>query len=156
MTTYSTFDSPVGGLLLVGDDDGLQGLYLPDHKRGRTPTEQWRRDDGALRETRRQLGEYFDGGRTAFDLALDPVGTPFQREVWDTLRTIPYGETWSYGRLAGAVGRPGAARAVGAANGRNPISIVVPCHRVVGATGTLTGYAGGVEVKRRLLALEAR
>jgi methylated-DNA-[protein]-cysteine S-methyltransferase len=156
MTTYATFDSPVGTLLLVGDDDGLEGLYLPDHKRGRTPTDEWRRDDAALAEAKRQLGEYFAGTRTTFDVPLRPAGTPFQREVWEALRRIPYGETRSYGQLAGELGRPGAARAVGAANGRNPISILVPCHRVVGAAGTLTGYAGGVEAKRALLAHERR
>jgi methylated-DNA-[protein]-cysteine S-methyltransferase len=155
MTTFSTLDSPVGELLLVGDDDGLRGLYLPEHKRGPQPAPHWRRDDAALTMAREQLGEYFAGRRTEFDLDLDPVGTPFQLEVWDALREIPYGETISYGQLAAIVGRPSAARAVGAANGRNPISIVVPCHRVVGSTGTLTGYAGGVAVKERLLALEA-
>jgi methylated-DNA-[protein]-cysteine S-methyltransferase len=155
MTTFSTLESPVGELLLVGDDDGLRGLYLPDHQRGPQPAPHWRCDDGALARTRDQLGEYFAGDRTGFDLALAPEGTPFQLEVWDALREIPYGETTSYGQLAAMVGRPGAARAVGAANGRNPISIVVPCHRVGGSAGALTGYAGGVAVKERLLVLEA-
>ena len=154
MTTYSTFDSPVGELLLVGDDEGLRGLYLPNHKRGPQVAAGWRRDDAALARVRAQLQEYFGGERTAFDLPLAPVGTPFQLEVWDALKRIPFGETRGYGDLAKELGRPGAARAVGAANGRNPISIVVPCHRVVGSTGTLTGYAGGVAVKERLLALE--
>lgn len=156
MTTFSTFDSPVGELLLVGDDDGLAGLYLPEHKRGPQVAPGWRRDDEALAATRAQLGEYFAHERTAFDLPLSPAGTPFQLEVWEALKRIPYGETRGYGDLAAELGRPGAARAVGAANGRNPISIVVPCHRVIGSTGTLTGYAGGVAVKERLLAHERR
>ena len=156
MTTYSTFDSPVGELLLVGDDDGLRGLYLPDHKRGPQVAPGWRRDDAALGAVRAQLAEYFAGDRTDFDLPLAPAGTPFQLEVWDALKRIPYGETRCYGDLAKELGRPGAARAVGAANGRNPISIVVPCHRVVGSTGTLTGYAGGISAKERLLAHERR
>jgi methylated-DNA-[protein]-cysteine S-methyltransferase len=154
MTTYSTFDSPVGELLLVGDDDGLRGLYLPGHRRGPQVAPGWRRDDAALARVRRQLGEYFAGQRTSFDLELAPQGTPFQLEVWAALRAIPYGQTRCYGDLAKELRRPGAARAVGAANGRNPISIVVPCHRVIGAAGALTGYAGGVAVKERLLALE--
>ena len=156
MTTYCTFDSPVGELLLVGDDEGLRGLYLPEHKRGPQVGPGWRRDDAALAAARAQLAEYFAGERTEFDLPLAPAGTPFQLEVWEELKRIPYGETRCYGDLAKELGRPGAARAVGAANGRNPISIVVPCHRVVGSTGTLTGYAGGVAVKERLLALERR
>jgi methylated-DNA-[protein]-cysteine S-methyltransferase len=156
MTTFSTFDSPVGELLLVGDDEGLRGLYLPEHKRGPQVGPGWRRDDAALAAVRAQLGEYFAGERTDFDLPLAPAGTPFQLEVWEQLERIPYGETRCYGDLARELGRPGAARAVGAANGRNPISIVVPCHRVVGSTGTLTGYAGGVAVKERLLAHERR
>jgi methylated-DNA-[protein]-cysteine S-methyltransferase len=154
MTTYSTFDSPVGELLLVGDDDGLRGLYLPGHKRGPRVGADWERDDAALERVRAQLAEYFAGERTDFDLLLAPAGTPFQHEVWEALKQIPFGETRCYGDLARELGRPGAARAVGAANGRNPISIVVPCHRVVGSTGTLTGYAGGVAAKERLLALE--
>ena len=154
MTTFSTFDSPVGELLLVGDDEGLRGLYLPGHRRGPRVGDGWRRDDAALAAVRAQLAEYFSGERRAFDLPLAPAGTPFQLEVWDALGRIPYGETRGYGDLARELGRPGAARAVGAANGRNPISIVVPCHRVVGSTGTLTGYAGGLEAKERLLALE--
>lgn len=154
MTTFSTFESPVGPLLLVGDDDGLRGLYLPEHSRGPRVGPGGRRDDDALACVREQLAEYFAGQRVAFDLALASSGTPFQLEVWEALRAIPYGATRSYGELAAALGRPGAARAVGAANGRNPISVVVPCHRVVGSGGALTGYAGGVEAKRALLALE--
>ena len=156
MTTYSTFKSPVGELLLVGDDEGLRGLYLPDHRRGPQVAAGWRRDDGALAAVRAQLAGYFAGDRTEFDLPLVPDGTPFQLRVWEALKQIPYGETRCYGDLAKQLGRAGAARAVGAANGRNPISIVVPCHRVVGAGGALTGYAGGVVVKRTLLDHERR
>lgn len=157
MTTYSTIDSPLGELLLVGGDDGLQGLYLPGHRRGRTPSAGWRRHDGAFIETAAQLRAYFAGRLDVFDLPLAPAGTPFQLEVWSALRAIPYGRTETYGGLARRLGRhSGAARAVGLANGRNPISIVVPCHRVVGTSGSLTGYAGGLAAKERLLALEAR
>jgi methylated-DNA-[protein]-cysteine S-methyltransferase len=117
---------------------------------------EWRRDDSAFTEACGQLDEYFAGERTEFDLPLNPAGTPFQRRVWDALKTIPYGEIRSYGEIAEQIGRPGAARAVGLANGRNPISIVVPCHRVIGASGALTGYGGGLERKQYLLDLETR
>jgi methylated-DNA-[protein]-cysteine S-methyltransferase len=113
-------------------------------------------DDGVLAEARAQLSAYFAGERTTFDLPLAPVGTPFQQRVWGELRRIPYAETVSYGELANRLGSPGASRAVGLANGRNPIAIVVPCHRVIGADGTLTGYAGGLERKRALLDLERK
>jgi methylated-DNA-[protein]-cysteine S-methyltransferase len=149
---YSTLTTPVGELLLTADDDGaLTAVHLP----GRHPdTNGWMRDDELLAAARRQLSEYFAGERTTFDLPLRPAGAPFQLRVWDALLRIPYGETATYGELAREVGHPGAARAVGAANGRNPIAIVVPCHRVIGADGTLTGYAGGLECKRALLDLE--
>jgi methylated-DNA-[protein]-cysteine S-methyltransferase len=151
MTTYSLTPSPVGELMLVGDGERLRGLYMEEHRRGPLVDPAWRRDDGAFAAARAQLAEYFAGERRAFDLDLDPVGTEWQLRVWDALRRIPYGETASYGELAASVCTPAAARAVGAANARNPISIVVPCHRVVGASGLLTGYAGGVERKRWLL-----
>lgn len=149
---YSIFNSPVGPLMLVGDDEALTGLYLP----GRHPaTAGLTRDDARFAEESRQLAQYFEGSRSSFDFPLRPDGGPFQRRVWEELRAIPYGETATYGELARRLGAPGSARAVGAANGRNPIAIVVPCHRVIGSDGSLTGYAGGLECKRALLALES-
>ena len=139
--------SPIGPLLLTGDGRALTGLYM-----GRAPS--GTRDDTAFTHAREQLDAYFAGELERFDIPLSPRGTEFQRRVWDALREIPYGETTSYGALAAQIGRPGAARAVGLANGRNPISIVVPCHRVIGAAGALTGYGGGLERKRWLLAHE--
>lgn len=114
----------------------------------------WRRDDRAFSDAVDQLAQYFAGERTAFDVELELAGTPFQRRVWTALRDIPYGETRSYGQIAALLGAPGASRAVGLANGRNPVSVIVPCHRVIGANGSLTGYGGGVERKRLLLGLE--
>ncbi len=152
--SYRTISSPIGELTVVERDGSLVGLYMTDHKPAPHLETFGERDDDTLPQLDAQLGEYFAGKRTDFDLPLAPTGTDFQRKVWAALRTIPYGETWSYGRLAEAVGQPGAARAVGLANGRNPISIVVPCHRVVGSSGKLTGYAGGVERKAFLLDLE--
>ena len=133
----------------------LTGIYMEQHRHGPGVDPSWDEDAAAFGEVARQLDEYFDGSRTTFDLPLAPAGTPFQRRVWDELTRIPLGTTVTYGELAARAGHPGAARAVGAAVGRNPISIVVPCHRVVGADGTLTGYAGGVGRKAALLALEA-
>jgi methylated-DNA-[protein]-cysteine S-methyltransferase len=155
MRTYvSTIDSPLGPLTLLSDGEGLTGLYMEQH-RHRPPVPHGAvEDDAPLREAAEQLREYFAGDRRAFDLALRPAGTPFQREVWTALLDVPYGETASYGELAARIGRPAAVRAVGLANGRNPISIVVPCHRIVGSDGSLTGYGGGIERKRRLLDLE--
>jgi methylated-DNA-[protein]-cysteine S-methyltransferase len=128
-----------------------------DLQRHRPPTETFGDSDPTpFTEVIRQLDEYFAGQRTAFDVPITLVGTPFQRTVWAALQEIPYGETWSYGRLAERIGRRGAARAVGLANGRNPIGIIVPCHRVVGVTGNLTGYGGGLERKQHLLDLERR
>lgn len=152
--TYRTFDSPIGELTLVERDGALVGLYMANHRPAPRAETFGDLDEGALPQVEAQLAEYFAGERTDFDLPLAPEGTEFQAKVWAALRTIPYGETWTYGQLAAAIGQPGAARAVGLANGRNPISIVVPCHRVVGSTGTLTGYAGGVERKEFLLNLE--
>ena len=149
-------DSPVGRLTLVATDDGLAAILWENDRPGRVSLPVETADDThpVLVETERQLREYFAGRRTEFDLALDLAGTAFQRKVWNALLTIPFGETRSYAQIASQVGAPGAARAVGAASGRNPVSIVAPCHRVVGATGRLTGFAGGLEVKARLLALE--
>jgi methylated-DNA-[protein]-cysteine S-methyltransferase len=148
--------SPVGPLRFYATEGGLTAIYLENHKGAPVLTATEREDHPVLLAARRQLEEYFAGGRVAFDLPLEPVGTPFQQTVWKALREIPLGATWSYGDLARRIGRAGAARAVGAANGKNPLSIVVPCHRVVGTDGTLTGYAGGVPVKRWLLEHEQR
>jgi methylated-DNA-[protein]-cysteine S-methyltransferase len=150
---YSTLSTPIGELVLTADPDGaLTGLYLPN----RPPdTTGWVRDDALLEPARRQLSEYFAGERTEFDLPLRPAGAAFQLEVWEALLKIPYGETASYGEIAREIGHPTAFRAVGAANGQNPIAIIVPCHRVIGSNGSLTGYGGGLPTKRALLDLEA-
>jgi methylated-DNA-[protein]-cysteine S-methyltransferase len=152
---YTFVDSPLGDLLAVRDERGLTGLYLPTGKHPRAVDPAWTRNDAAFDEVRAQLAEYFAGQRQQFSVALNAAGTPFQRRVWAALREIPYGETTSYGKTAAAIGSPDAARAVGLANGQNPISIIVPCHRVVGANGSLTGYGGGLDAKRWLLAHEA-
>ncbi|MFW6091792.1 MAG: methylated-DNA--[protein]-cysteine S-methyltransferase, partial [Actinomycetota bacterium] len=153
---WSTVDSPIGPLVVTADADGVAGVWMdaPSYWADGGPPGA-HRDDGALAEVRRQLDEYFAGERTVFDVPLNPSGTPFQLRVWEALREIPYGTVCSYGELAGRLGSPGASRAVGLANGRNPIPIIVPCHRVIGASGALTGYGGGLERKRFLLDLEA-
>ena len=151
---YAVLPTPIGDLTLVGDGRALRGLYFPDHARRPGIETFGHRDDLAFPDARRQLAEYFAGERTTFDLPLAPQGNEFQRSVWRLLGTIPYGRTRSYGQLAADLGDPGLARAVGAANGRNPISIVVPRHRVVGHDGALTGYAGGLARKAFLLQLE--
>jgi methylated-DNA-[protein]-cysteine S-methyltransferase len=153
--TYTTFDSPIGKLLALGDGEALTGLYMQNSRRPVTVLPSWERDDEAFGDLREQLGEYFAGARREFDLPVAPAGSAFQQRVWSALREIPYGETESYGELAERIGHPGSARAVAAANGQNPIAVVVPCHRVIGANGTLTGYAGGIERKRLLLDLES-
>jgi methylated-DNA-[protein]-cysteine S-methyltransferase len=148
--------SPVGRLTLVATDEGLAAI-LWEHDRPRRVRLNIVAEDGThpvLIEAERQLEEYFAGRRTQFELPLDASGTPFQRDVWRALMTIPFGETRSYAQIAQQIGHPGAARAVGAANARNPLSIVAPCHRVVGSTGALTGFAGGLDVKAQLLAFE--
>jgi methylated-DNA-[protein]-cysteine S-methyltransferase len=154
---YSVVASPIGELVLTSDGEALTGLHMPlrHGKPVGAPAAGWKRDEKALREVREQLRQYFAGERCSFDLPLRMAGTPFQRMVWQGLLEIPFGATWSYAELARHVGRPGASRAVGAANGRNPIGIVVPCHRVIGSDGTLTGYGGGVDRKEFLLELEA-
>jgi methylated-DNA-[protein]-cysteine S-methyltransferase len=149
MTIHTTITTPLGDVVLTGDGSALTGLGFA----GDSPLP-GTRDDAALAEPARQIREYFAGERTEFDLPLAPAGTAFDREVWAELANVGYGETISYGELADRLGRPGSARAVGAANGRNPIALVVPCHRVIGAQGALTGYAYGVDRKRALLELE--
>jgi methylated-DNA-[protein]-cysteine S-methyltransferase len=153
---YKRTDTPVGRLTLVGSDAGLAAILWQHDPPGRVRLRLDREDDRhpVLVAAEQQLQEYFAGARTTFDVPLDMSGTDFQRQVWQALLRIPYGETRSYQEIAVELGRPAAARAVGAANGRNPLSIVAPCHRVVGATGALTGFAGGLDVKARLLALE--
>ena len=147
-----TMPSPLGVLRLYAHGDELCGVHLPDLE-APAAVEQ---SSAVLRETAKQLAEYFAGTRRSFDVPLGPRGTGFQTIVWRALTAIPYGETRSYGELARTIGRPAASRAVGAANGQNPIAIIVPCHRVIGANGDLTGYAGGLPTKRWLLAHEAR
>jgi methylated-DNA-[protein]-cysteine S-methyltransferase len=151
---HTVVDSPVGPLTLLAVNGVLSGLYM-NLQRHRPMEEMFgARDPSPFTEVIKQLEEYFGGQRTDFDVSLALVGTPFQRTVWAALREIPYGQTLSYGQLAEHIGRPGAARAVGLANGRNPIGIIVPCHRVVGATGSLTGYGGGLDRKQYLINLE--
>ena len=152
-TQFRTVDSPVGLLTLAGRDGRLMHLrmvdqtYEPSH-------DGWQRDDVAFPDAVEQLESYFAGERFEFDIEMELVGTPFQRNVWAALLTIPYGDTRSYGEIAAQIGSPGAFRAVGLANGHNPIGIIVPCHRVIGSNGSLTGYGGGLDRKRALLALE--
>lgn len=148
---FTEFASPIGALQLRGTDFALTGLYMEPHPR--RPGDMVR-DGAPLREAQQQLEEYFAGERREFSIATEAEGTDFQRSVWQALRKIPFGESISYGELARRIGNPRAVRAVGLANGRNPISIIVPCHRVIGADGSLTGYGGGLERKRFLLALE--
>jgi methylated-DNA-[protein]-cysteine S-methyltransferase len=155
LTSYCHCSSPIGELLLTSSDGMLTGLYTALHRGGPAPKPEWRRDDAALRLARNQLNAFFAGELQSFDLPLQMKGTPFQKQVWQGLLTIPFGTTISYAELARRIGRPGASRAVGAANGRNPIGIIVPCHRVIGANGTLTGYGGGLDRKEWLLAHEA-
>jgi methylated-DNA-[protein]-cysteine S-methyltransferase len=150
---WTIHESPVGPLTLIADEHALTGLHFDGYAHGLDPA---RRNPGAppLAAAAEQLDEYFAGERREFELALDLEGTEFQRAVWDELLRIPYGETRSYGELARRLGRPERVRAVGAANGRNPVAIVVPCHRVIGADGSLIGYGGGLDRKRALLAIE--
>jgi len=151
---YRYCDTPIGRLLLVGDKDGLHAIRFPTEGKRSRPQNHWQRDEGAFEEAARQLAAYFTGDLRRFELPLQTAGTEFQKKVWRELQTIPYGETLSYAVLAKRIGRPKACRAVGAANGANPLPIVVPCHRVIGSDGSLTGFGGGVEAKRFLLELE--
>jgi methylated-DNA-[protein]-cysteine S-methyltransferase len=156
ITWFATMQSPIGPLLLAKRAGALVSVTMQGHARSPLPDSSWHEDETRLDREAAQLGEYFAGVRTRFDLAVHMVGTPFQRRVWEALRSIPYAETMTYGALARAIGRPGAGRAVGAANARNPLAIVVPCHRVIGADGTLAGYAGGPKRKRWLIDWERR
>lgn len=151
MRAHAVVDSPVGPLTLVEEDGVLTGLYMDEQRHRPDPALHGERDDGVQPAVRDQLAAYWSGELREFDLPLRLVGTPFRQRVWEALRAIPYGETWSYGKLAAEIGQPTASRAVGLANGRNPISIVVPCHRVVGSSGGLTGYGGGLDRKQFLL-----
>ena len=152
---YSFLDSPIGPLLLAGSGGRLRMVGFPSGPKAQTPPGDWLRRDGPFGEAKRQLSEYFEGARRAFDLDLAPEGTAFQLRVWRALSGIPYGETRSYGEIAAAIGKPRAAMAVGGANGSNPLPIVVPCHRVIGSDGNLVGFGGGLAAKRFLLDLEA-
>lgn len=151
---YHQIASPIGTLLVVSNGKALTGLYMADHQGGPHPNADWQRDERKFDVVCSELAAYFDGALHDFTLALEPCGTAFQKQVWNELRRIPYGETITYGELARRIGQPKASRAVGRANGQNPISIIIPCHRVIGADGTLTGYGGGLERKQRLLELE--
>jgi methylated-DNA-[protein]-cysteine S-methyltransferase len=153
---YTQIDSPVGPLLLVADDVGLRQILFVNGRHPARPAPEWTPDARPLEETARQLRSYFAGEREQFDLPLAPEGTKFQQEVWHRLCEIPYGETVSYGELARRIGNPKASRAVGLANGSNPLPIVIPCHRVIGSNGKLTGYGGGLPIKEKLLALEKK
>jgi methylated-DNA-[protein]-cysteine S-methyltransferase len=157
MRYYDFYESPQGQMLLVADSEGLSGVYFDGQKYLPQVASQWWRDAGhaPLRQAKRELAEYFGGERKRFEVALAPDGTAFQRSVWKAISSVGFGETITYGELASRAGCPGSARAAGAATGRNPIGIIVPCHRIVGSDGSLTGYAGGLDRKRALLALES-
>lgn len=153
---YTRIESPIGPLLLAGDEHGLHFLSFASSRRAKAPERDWEENRAPFAEVIRQLGGYFAGERNEFDVPLIMEGTEFQLRVWRVLRTIPYGETWSYAELARRIGTPSAVRAVGAANGSNPIPIIVPCHRVIGSNGDLTGFGGGLPIKKKLLALESK
>lgn len=155
-SAYKFFASPIGMLKLVAGSNGLAAILWENERAGRVPLGQLNEDlaHPILQKAETQLGEYFSGNRKEFSVSLDLRGTEFQKKVWSALLTIPFGKTRSYGEIARQVGNPNGSRAVGAANGRNPLSIIVPCHRAIGANGSLTGFAGGLETKRFLLALE--
>lgn len=151
MSRHTEVDSPIGVLTLVEDDGELVGLYVTEQRHLPDPARHGDRDDSVLPQVREELAAYWDGSLFEFTVQPRPVGTPFQQRVWAALQKIPYAETWSYGALAAEIGHPAASRAVGAANGRNPVSLIVPCHRVVGSNGKLVGYGGGLERKSWLL-----
>ena len=158
VTCFHRIASPLGEMLLVATGDGLSGIYFDAQRYFPGVAADWRAntDHAVLRAAQTQLAEYFAGERAVFDLPLAPAGTPFQRSVWTAIRTVPAGSTIAYRELAARTGRPQSIRAAGAATGRNPLTIVIPCHRIIGSDGTLTGYAGGLGRKRALLALEAK
>jgi methylated-DNA-[protein]-cysteine S-methyltransferase len=153
---YSRVPSPIGDLLLIGDGSALTDLYTPGSARASVLADDAVQRDATFRDVARELAAYFAGELTHFETPLAPRGTPFQQQVWSALQRIPYGTTTSYGQLAASLNNPAGARAVGLANGRNPISIIIPCHRLIGSGGSLVGYGGGLERKRWLLDLEAR
>ena len=148
---FDEFNTPIGKLLVATDDSGLRFVMFENNKYDAPHREDWKRDKIATHAAREQLLQYFAGNRKKFDLLLNPVGTDFQKQVWHMLAKVPFGETWSYGQLAHRINSPKAVRAVGAANGRNPIPIILPCHRVIGSNGTLTGFGGGLPTKQWLL-----
>lgn len=152
---YTFIKSPIGQLLLAGERGKLMHLAFQSGPKARGADTEWEREDGLFLDAQRQLDAYFAGSLQRFELALDPQGTEFQRSVWSALLTIPFGETVSYGELAQQIGKPKAVRAVGGANGANPIAIIQPCHRVIGSTGDLTGFGGGLDLKRTLLEHES-
>lgn len=151
---YTSIDSPIGELLLLGDGEELHGLYMQNGHKPARIAPQWQHSAAPFADVVAQLREYFAGERVSFQTPLAMDGSGFELRVWNALTEIPYGETVSYGEIARRIGQPSAARAVGLANGRNPIGVIVPCHRVIGANGTLTGYGGGLERKQILLELE--
>lgn len=151
---YTTIDSPLGEILLTGTTAGLSGIYFQEGANRQEPEADWERDEAIFAEAIAQLQAYFAGSLRRFDLPLVLQGTPFEMAVWQLVRAIPYGETTTYGSLARKLGKPGAARAVGLANGRNPLPIIIPCHRVIGSDGSLTGYGAGISFKEALLATE--
>lgn len=154
MKQYCYYQSPIGKLLLIGTDGVLEALHFPNSLEQVHIPEDWQDDEACFKKVLRQLAEYFAGKRQEFDLQMAPKGTAFQKRVWQELQKIPFGQTASYGEIAQRLGNKKASRAVGMANGKNPIPIIVPCHRVIGKDGSLTGFGGGLEVKRQLLNLE--
>lgn len=156
MNYFTQIDSPAGPLLLAGDADFIRVIEFRAGRKAVGPDPEWRQDRKPFAHAIEELRAYFAGDLTRFTVAVDPAGTPFQQRVWAELVKIPYGATISYGELARRIGNPAASRAVGLANGSNPVSIVIPCHRVIGANGKLTGYGGGLPLKEKLLALERR
>ena len=156
MTFYTYHDSPVGQLLLAGMPGTLMIINFPQNNQAVAPQEEWKRDDAVFKKTTRQLDEYFSGTRTEFTIPLELEGSDFQKKVWAVLQAIPFGTTISYGDVAQRIGQPSASRAVGSANNANPIPIIIPCHRVIGADKSMTGFGGGIDIKIKLLELENR